>query len=204
MTFTSIHVEGLDLAGKTTACRGLAAALGPGWTVRRNRLAADNPVYELADHLRTTGAAGAGTLGHLYVAALSADLDAHTPPDRRVIQDSTVLLRSLAFHAVAGTPCVVPALEALLPRHPRFEASVVLTASLDARRQRLEWRRRNQPHEVADDDLLVVRDPARFLAMEQVLIALAREHFAARVIDTSGMSESAVVGAVLAAVSNTG
>src|SRR5690349_15614630 len=133
MIASSIHVEGMDLAGKTSACRGLAEALGPAWTVRRNRLAAANPVYELADRLRTGGGAGEATLGYLYAAALSADLDGHAPPDRKVIQDSTILLRSLAFHKVAGTLGVVEALAGMLARHPRFDRSIVLTANLDAR-----------------------------------------------------------------------
>jgi hypothetical protein len=195
-----IHLEGMDLAGKTTARHGLLAALGGAWEVRHNSLGQANPLYELADRLRREGGLGAAPLGYLYVAALAADLEWYEPPKGNVIQDSTILLRSLAFHTVAGTPYVREALAAQLPRHPRFTRSFVLTASLEARRERLEHRRSQQATELSEDDLLVLRAPGRFLAMEQELVRLAREHFDAVVIDTSTMSESAVVDSLLIAL----
>jgi thymidylate kinase len=198
----TIHLEGMDLAGKSTACRGLQAVLGGGWRVRRNALCDDNPVYALADRLRREDALPAGALGHLYVAAVEADLARYRAPGPPTVQDSTILLRSLAYHSVRRTPLVPEALAAALPRHPRFDVSVVLTASLEVRLARLDERSRLRLDEVAPDDLLVRRDPARFLAMEQVLVDLACVHFGARVIDTSYLTEGEVVGAILDEVEN--
>jgi thymidylate kinase len=196
----SIHLEGMDLAGKTTACRCIPQTLGGEWQVRHNCLWADNPVYALADRLRREGGLAGDALGHLYVAALAADLASYVAPALNTVQDSTILLRSLAYHTVARTPNVVAALTALIPRHPRFDRTIVLTASREARLRRLERRRREQPDAVGAEDLLVVQAPARFFAMEQVLVRFAREHFAAMVINTSGMDEAEVVRAVAAAV----
>jgi thymidylate kinase len=195
-----IHLEGMDLGGKTSVCRGLMQALGEGCELRHNSLWPGNPIHELADRLRREGRLGEAVLGHLYVAALAADLDGYTPPVGNAIQDSTILLRSLAYHAIARTPFVVDALSALLPRHPRFTRSFVLTADLGVRRQRLYQRQEQQPDEVAPDDLMVVRSPDRFLAMEQELVHLARQHFSAAVIDTSGMATCSVVETILSAL----
>lgn len=94
-----IHIEGLDLAGKTTARDRLARCLG-GWKVRSNRLIEHNEVFELADRLRREDALDAESLGHLFVATLSADLRGFRPNEQPLIQDSTILLRSLAYHRI--------------------------------------------------------------------------------------------------------
>ncbi len=196
----TIHLEGMDLAGKTTARRDLISALGGDWGVRHNSLWPENPVYELANRLRKEEGVGAEVLGHLYVAALAADLEKYERPSRNMVQDSTILLRSLAYHTVAGTPHVAAALTAMLPRHPRFTRSFVLTACLEARRRRLELRRRQQAEEIAPDDLLILRAPEQFLAMEQVIVDLARQHFDAVVLDTTSLSAAEVTDALLALV----
>jgi thymidylate kinase len=199
-----IHIEGMDLAGKTTARNRLAKRLG-GWAVRSNRLSEHNEVYDLADRLRREDALDAESLGHLFVAALAADLRLYQPDEQPLIQDSTILLRSLAYHRVNQTSGVVVALERLLPYHPRFATSVVLTASIDARRQRLEMRRERAADEVAPDDLLIEQNPAKFIAMERELIEVATTHFDAKVVDTSDLDEAAVTREIvdLAGLTNT-
>jgi len=196
MTAPVIHIEGMDLAGKTTARNRLAKQLG-GWKVRSNKLCDDNPVFDLADKIRRCDGLDGTSLGHLFVAAIGMDLRSYIRDNQPLIQDSTILLRSLAYHRVNKTPGVVEALERMLPIHPRFTVSVVLTASLEARRQRLQMRRSRSPDEVAPDDLLVEREPAKFIAMERELIGLATEYFAATVIDTSNMSELEVTRQIL-------
>jgi hypothetical protein len=199
----TIHLEGMDLAGKSSACRGLAKVLGPGWRVRRNSLCAENPVYELADRLRKEDRYCSETLGRLYAVALRADLEGYTPGGK-IIQDSTILLRSLAYHTVAGTTGVVEELRALMPAHPRFTVSVVLTARREARLRRLDLRRQREAHEVAPDDLLIARDPGRFYAMEEILIRTARDCHGSWVIDTTLLSEQDVLKAILEAVTAAG
>jgi hypothetical protein len=177
-----LHFEGLDLAGKSTVCRRFREQARGDWQVRHNALAPDNRVYALADELRRAGHA-AEPIGWLYHAALLFDLKSFTPPPCDTLQDSTILLRSLAFHTVQGTPGLVDRLEALIERHPRFDRSFVLVASHETRLQRLAIRR---PQNLGPEDFLVRDDPRRFFAMEAVLVDRATRHFAATVIDTSG------------------
>jgi len=191
MTAPVIHIEGMDLAGKTTARNRLAKQLG-GWKFRSNKLCDNNPVFDLADKIRRCDGLDGTSLGHLFVAAIGMDLRSYIRDSQPLIQDSTILLRSLAYHRVNKTPGVVESLERMLPDHPRFTASFVLTASLDVRRERLQMRRERSPGELAPDDLLVEKDPRRFLEMERELISLAKDHFNAEVIDTSAMIEAEV------------
>ena len=87
----------MDLAGKTTATKNFIRRTGREWEIRRNSIVPDNPIYLLADSLRRADAYDAEVLGNLYIAALMADIRSFSWPERDAIQDSTIILRSLAF-----------------------------------------------------------------------------------------------------------
>ena len=193
----TIHVEGLDLAGKSTVCRLLAARLGA--EHRHNSILAENPVHAAADSLRTRDLLETGPLGWVFYGALLYDLAYYAPPDGPVVQDSTVLLRSIAFHEVFGDKAVAEKFRTLLPRHPRFTRSFVLTASDAVRLKRLEGR--CSRHNDSPEDYLIRRDPDGFHRMERLLMDLAAEHFGAEVIDSSNLEREGgkeeVVGLIL-------
>lgn len=177
-----IHFEGLDLAGKSTVCRLFREHARGEWQVRRNSLIVDNPVYDLADRFRKERK-DEEMVGWLYYAALLLDLEQFEPAADPVIQDSTILLRSLAFHKVRGTPFLVDRLESLIDRHPRFDRSFVLVADHQTRLERLAKRRTQN---LGPEDLLVRDTPERFYAMERLLVDYATRYFSAVVLDTSG------------------
>jgi thymidylate kinase len=180
-----LHFEGLDLAGKSTLCRRLARQARGTWAIRHNALTVDNPVYDLADRLRKAGLP-AETVGWLYHAALLLDLDRYQKSSTPTIQDSTILLRSLAFHRVQGNRALVDRLEELFDRHPRFDRSFVCVASHEVRLRRLAIRRKEN---LGPEDLLVRDEPARFFAMERVLVDYAERKWGATVLDTSRLEE---------------
>jgi thymidylate kinase len=195
-----VHFEGMDLAGKSTATRLFAERSGEEWAVCRNSMDPDNPLFQLADSLRVEDAYSAETLGNLYVAALMADVERFKRPEVNTIQDSTILLRSMAYHAVNQTPRIVEAFKDVLPTHPRFDRSLVFTASIEARQGRLQQRMRDNPEEVAPDDLMVLRKPEKFMAMEKVLVDLATTAFGSTVIDTSRLTANEVCDNVMTGV----
>jgi thymidylate kinase len=190
-----IHVEGMDLAGKSTATAAVER-LHPGCVVRHNALTANNPIFELADELRRSAKVSAAVLGPMYVAATLLDIATYEDPDTVTIQDSTVALRSIAFNTALGNDTVATQLLELLEQHPRFGCSIVLTATLEARMRRLEQRYRDAPHEVAPDDLAIKTNPSRFLEMERLLVDLAVTEFDAHVIDTSDLAPHEVMNVV--------
>jgi thymidylate kinase len=178
-----IHFEGLDLAGKSTVCQLICQHTQGNWQVRRNALTMNNSIYELADRMRREKAGNEETIGWLYYAALLFDLEQFEQPVGNIIQDSTILLRSLAFHKVRGTPVLVERLEVLLDQHPRFDRSFVLVADHQTRIERLAKKR---ACELGPEDFLVRDDPKRFYTMEHQLVDYATRHFDAIVLDTSG------------------
>jgi hypothetical protein len=83
-------------------------------------------------------------------------------------------------------------MKAMMPRHPMFRLTVVLTATIEARLGRLSERQRTAPEEVAPDDLMVVTKPELFMEMEKALMSYATEFFDAVELDTSTMSKADV------------
>jgi thymidylate kinase len=193
-----IHFEGMDLAGKSTASRLLSEGSEEPWEIRSNSLDPDNAIFQLANTLRLSKDQiySAETMGPLYVAASLADIERFTRPEVNTVQDSTIIVRSMAWHTINNTPGVVEAFRPLLPKFRLFDKSFVFTASIAARQQRLEQRIAEAPETVDSDDLAVIRKPERFLAMESTLLEIAKTAFDAVVIDTTDMSPSDVQTAI--------
>lgn len=191
-----LHIEGMDLSGKTTLANNYATASPLEWQLNSNALNSGNPIWELADDLRKKDAYDGEIVGNLYVTALMADIRSFEQPTVNTIQDSTVALRSLAYHIVCGTPRLTGVLQELIKEHPHFDVSFYLAASMEARRSRLNQRMRDNPEEVASDDLMVVRNPDRFIAMERVLREWSTNIFHSVVIDTTSMTPEMVLGEV--------
>lgn len=187
----------MDLAGKTTATNYFIKQSKQDWEVRRNSIVPDNPIHRLADSLRHADAYDAEVLGNLYIAALMADIRSFRWPERNTIQDSTIILRSLAFHTVKGTPRLKEILLDMVPYHPKFDVSFVFTASIEKRLERLTSRARYQPEEVSAEDLLVKKKPEKFLAMEACLVDLSQRCFHSVIIDTTTMTPDMVADKIV-------
>jgi thymidylate kinase len=178
-----VHFEGLDLAGKSTVCRWFKEHAKGHWEIRRNALTQNNALWAVSDEMRKSARYSDATVGWCFYAALRADLEDYRRPAGNVIQDSTILLRSMAYHAVIGTPGLVDALQELVDRHPRFDRSFVCTASREARLARLAIRRAEN---LGPEDFKIRDQPEQFAEMENALVQYAVKWFGAKVIDTSG------------------
>jgi thymidylate kinase len=183
-----ILVEGLDLAGKSTLSSRLCERLGPAWSIRHNALLADSPIQALADRLRKEGKLSVRVVGFLYHAALLAELEVFQRPAGNVIQDSTIVLRSLAYHTANGTDGLPGLFEAALTSHPKFDAAFVCVANRESRLARLKKRRKEN---LSAEDFLVRDGYGLFQRSEAILIEAARRHFGATVLDTSCLEDPA-------------
>lgn len=184
-----ILFEGLDLAGKSTVCRRFLQQAAGDWTIRRNALAIDNRVHALADELRKADALEDEALGWLYLAALRADIallaTEGTPPGN-ILQDSTILVRSLAHHITRGRMKLVEQFCSLADSLPRFDRVFLCVADRDTRLKRLAKRRKT---ELSPEDFLVRDDYDRFQRMEEVVTDFVTTQLGGIVIDTSGLEQ---------------
>ncbi len=185
MTPYTLHIEGLDLAGKSTVCRKIVEKTG--MEHRHNSILASNPVHDQAEILRKKDLLSPAGLGWIFLGTLLYDLEHYEAPAAPVVQDSTILLRSIAYHSVFGDPGLADRFRDLLPRHPRFTATCILQASDEVRLRRLEGR--CSRHNDNPEDFLICRDPKGFHRMEDILIETAAEHFHAVVVDTSNLEQ---------------
>jgi thymidylate kinase len=191
------HIEGLDLAGKTTATKAIVRLLGDNVQIRRNSLKQNNRFHEIVDNIRIKNLIEEKDLGWLYLKVLEDDINHFIEPCVNTIQDSTIFLRSLAYHTAKGNNKLVNEMLKLVDRHPQFTKSLVLTASIEVRQQRLKQRQQENPEEVAEDDLLVIKKPDLFLRMEQNLVNYTTTFFNSVVIDTTNLSKEEVAQAVV-------
>lgn len=188
-----IHVDGMDLAGKSSSTQNFIKSTGVEWQVRKNSLSRENAIHMLADSLRMENAYDAEILGNLYVVALMADVRSFQWPEQHTIQDSTIILRSIAYHTVRGTPRIKEVLIDMLPEHPKFDASFVFTASLEERIKRLQKRIGEGEQAISSEDMMVIEKPDKFMAMEAVLVDVAKQAFHSVIIDTSTLTPDMVV-----------
>ncbi len=182
-------IEGIDLSGKSSVIRKLHH-LNPSYTVRHSSLLGSNHILQVAKKIEKDGSEW---IGHLYTKALEYDLGRFSWPTSATIQDSTILLRSLAYHAAAHFSTILARLETLALLHPKFTNVYILTASLEERRMRLRKRMKESPEKVTVNDLKVIRDPDFFLRMEEAMVNYASTLFDPIVIDTTNLTFDEVV-----------
>lgn len=179
----TIYIEGLELAGKSTTCRLLRDFLNAEY--RHCSFLRDNPIYNCASAMHIAQKVRNETLGGIFLGSVMRDLERYAPPDHVVVQDSTSVLRSIAYHSVVGDPGLADAFRELLPYCPRFGASFVLWSSAEVRLKRLEGR--ISRHHDLPKDFLLRDDPRKFDRMQNIIIETAKEFFGAEVVDTSNL-----------------
>ncbi len=182
-----ILIEGLDLAGKSTAVRGLRERLSGPVRYARNSLCPDNPIAAVADELRSDPEHTALEGSCLYVAAHEWDLRHFSPPDEGVHLQDSCWLRALAYDRALGCLEMTARWRQSCERWPRFDTVIFLTASLEERRRRYATRAHND-----SGDAWVFSCPGRFVALERALREEALAQGATEV-DTTGLSESQVL-----------
>jgi thymidylate kinase len=186
-----LHIDGMDLSGKTSICSKLRETLNGAWEIRTKSLSDKNSIYQLADGLRINGRYNEEVIGHLYVVALRSELFDFKWPTINTIQESTVLLRSLAFHTMVGPVEIPDLLLGIANKHPKFDASFVLTTSLETRLKRLQ--KRVKDGQVGKHDQLIIDDPAKFMKMEEHLVEYSKKLFNSTIIDTSSSEVADIV-----------
>lgn len=192
-----IHIEGMDLAWKSTLVKNIKL-YNADIDIRHNSILAqwDNQIYQLADNLRKSHSYeyNSTTLWNLFAVAMEHDVRKFKQPLLDTLQDSTIFLRSMAYHTIKwNTRLTSELLRIFLEfNHPTFDNSIILTASIEERRKRLEQRYKDNPEKVADDDLMIIEKPEKFLQMEKVLIDLWEQYFNSKIINTTHLSPDEV------------
>lgn len=188
-----LHIEGMDLSGKSSFIDSYVERSDVEWHISRSVLNEDNPIRSLADQLVSSGRYSPQVIDDLYIAGIAADIETYTEPTVNVIQDSVVALRALAWHIVNKNKENANRIESLLEKHPQFDNSFYFTADIQRRQERLVMREQENPAKVNSKDLLVREDPEKFVEMERLVQKYALDLFNAHVIDTSDLTPTEVL-----------
>jgi thymidylate kinase len=179
--------EGLDLSGKSTLCRELATSLG--WPLRHNSLlpTGTDQAHQAAQEAHRTQTGSIIEVGRLFLGVLASELESYRAEGEPCIQDSTILLRSIAYHTGLGNLELAAEFAALAPRHPKPVLAFLCRPTPEVRLRRLEGRisRGNDTPE----DYLVRDDPETFQRMETIIHDLAQRHFGMEILDTSNLED---------------
>lgn len=183
-----ILIEGTDMAGKTTAAKNFVDARSEIWEVRHNTLMnTPNTLSEIADNMVESGGYNKTTINMAYAASILADIDMFAWPGVNTVQESTSIVRSIGHAHINNDRYIEAVLVKALERFPEFDNSFYLTADKESRLARLALRASQ-----SENDRLVVKDPKRFFAIDDIAKSIAVDKFDAQVIDTSNMTEAEV------------
>lgn len=192
-----ILVEGLDLAGKSTLIEGLSRhflSLQRQVRLANGQFCGGNPAAEVARNLVRWDEGFSGVeAGSLFLSTMLWDHRHFQPPLPGTVhlQDSC-WLRTLAFEQLYGSSLLAQLMEEQGKCFPRFDFAVMLTASIDERRTRLESRVQNDLH-----DLMAFRNPKKFLAIEARLAELVQSWEHGVLLSTDGKSTQQMLQEVL-------
>lgn len=188
-----IYIEGMDLSGKTTLANNLSSRLKGEWIIQSNALTKNNNVWTLADSARKNQSLDEDIIGYLYSIAMMVDVrNFNLTRYSNLIQDSTIAIRSLAYHSVLRTPTLPEQLKKSVSRIPAPDLTIYLMADIKTRITRLRQREIDNPEEVAPDDLMVINNPERFTKMEKMLLKFTTRYFSPIIIDTSSITKDDV------------
>lgn len=192
-----LHIEGMDLAGKSTISNKIADNSVLEWVINDKKLNQSNPLYDFALEQGKKDIHNSDTMGYLYLAALMEDLRIFKH-ETNIIQDSTLLLRSLNYYKTLGkNDDLVNAFSLLVLKHPKPNKSFYLTADINTRRNRLENRILSTPKKITTMDMLIKNDPKKFIWLDKSLMDLSVNYFNSYIIDTSKMSDTEVVEKIM-------
>lgn len=196
---TFVHIEGMDFSGKTTAAREMD--LRAPFLRRHNNIAASeiSDLGKAVDAMSESGRYRGLTISMGYVASILADIDNFEWPKEDTIQDSAAAIRCMSRLAIDGQGALLGILEtASQNNHPRFTRSFYLTATIDERLRRL--RERGDP---SRNDLMLVHDTDKFMAMEEVAMEKSVSIFGSEVIDTTNIDPQDVALKIIKEIENT-
>lgn len=195
-----ILIEGLDLAGKSTLCEGLAVRFkehGLQVVLAKNNLLGENVVGKRAKRYAVGAHTTTLETGALFLASHLYDTTMFTPPEEGVVhlQDSC-WLRTISYNLMRETPIIPELADALFDAHPRFGTVIYLTANIEVRKRRVQERESKHPGTNTPGDFMSYTDPEFVMRHDRKLLETVRRFYpGVDVIDTSAMEAEETIEA---------
>jgi thymidylate kinase len=196
MELKKIYLEGLDLAGKSSVIKVLGAIIPA--TVNHLSYLGDrysNPLVLEAEKLHNDKDTPREQIIDAFYNASKYDLEHYDWEGKNILQDSSFIARTLAHNG--KNPYALEKFNKLIPILPIFNITIILTAQIKTRQERLEERILYNPELVSPDDKLVLDNPDKFLEKESSLIFHTQRIFDAKIIDTTSTTSEEVAEIII-------
>lgn len=185
--FCLLHIEGMDLAGKSSVAEAIKEKCCLDWKINNNSLCDKNIIYQFIDDIAKQDLFDDEVYGNLYYVALLADLKKFVLSSN-IIQDSTILLRSINYHTELENINLAKKFEELIEIHPVPNYSFYLTADINSRIERLIKRMKLNQKEISKNDYLILQNPEKFKEVDNRLFELSSKYFNSILIDTTNLT----------------
>ncbi len=182
----SILVTGTDLVGKTTLINRLVPHLrNSGFKITPNKHDLHKTALMPSIHTLLEAASPEDLLqinSLFFVTFLIDSMKFNPEPDAIIIQDSYVC-RTMAFSLAYNLTPITDLFEAFRHHFFSFDVTIHLTATIEARKQRLSVRGNSN-----SQDHLIITDPAKVSLMDHHLSNIVKTHKEYLQLDTSELT----------------
>ena len=185
--FYFLHLEGMDLAGKSSVAKAIQEKSNIKWKISNNRLYNENEIYNFISEVAKKNLYDDEIYGYLYYVALFSDLKKYEL-STNVIQDSTILLRSINYHIENNNKQLAEMFIKLVKLHPVPNCSIYLTADINSRIRRLAERIEKNPEKISKNDSMIISNPEKFKQMDDNLFFLSQKYFNSILLDTTNLT----------------
>lgn len=185
-----VLIEGTDMTGKNTT--GVFVRRKLGYSEMYELTLTPNNIFE--QRMEDVSTDEKQLLGLLVAYSIIHDIQ-HAEMIEPTLLVSSHALRAVAVQRAGEYP-LADLFEDLLPYYPQFDATILLTASLETKKIRLEGR----PDQATNFDKKVYTDPDFVLLMDSIILRHALEIFGATVIDTSPLTPMDVQNQVIQSI----
>lgn len=183
ITGPHVYVEGTDLTGKDTLGEYLQFKMN--YDQLHKLVVCESNPFEL--EITRLGKEDKVFIGVLTAKSLLYEI-VNMSLRKPTLLISSHVLRGLSVETAMKKP-LQSVFEELIGYYPQFDTTLLLTASLEAKKNRLQSRTTQQ---TSDLDSKVIKDPEFVLLMDEVIKKYAISVFNAIVIDTSELSTTEV------------
>lgn len=200
-----VLIEGLDLVGKTTLCKGLVNSHPNEFIYKKGIYSDSNELYQEVVKKSKLSIYSEETIAWMYIAAARHELDLMSKEQNRqndkiIIQDSFFLNRMIGVHGIKNRENLIKEIDNLIKKFEFPQQTFYVYSDIDTRQKRFQERKSIK--KPAFGDKLVWEDREQALLREYIFRRYMTRRYNAEILDNSNIDINRLVDAVYHKIKN--
>lgn len=200
-----VLIEGLDLVGKTTLCKGLVNSHPSEFVYKKGIYSDSNELYQEVVKKSKLGIYSEETIAWMYIAAARHELDLMSKEqnkqnDKIIVQDSFFLNRMIGVHGIKNRENLIKEIDHLIKKFQFPQQVFYVYADIDTRKKRFQERKSSK--EPAFGDKLVLEDREDAILREYIFRRYITRRYNAEILDNSNIDINRLMDAVYHRIKN--